>query len=53
MTDPTKPEANKEKFAPKNVAEADDSKDHRKEIEGRDMPRGSEPSSRSHARGRG
>ena len=53
MTDPTKPEADKDKFAPKNVAEADKTKNHRGEFTGRDLPRGSETATRSHARGRG
>lgn len=52
--DPTKQPADKDKFAPKRVT--DDPKpgqDHRGEFKGRDLPRGSEPSTRDHARGRG
>lgn len=44
----------KEKFAPANVT--DDPKandDHRADFKGRDLPRGSEPSTRDHARNRG
>lgn len=46
MTDPTKPQADKNKFAPQNVAQADDGKDHRKDLKGRDLPRGSETDTR-------
>lgn len=53
MTDPTKPEKDKEKFAPRNVANAEKGKQQGREHDRADMARGSEPSSRSHARGRG
>ena len=44
----------KEKFAPQNVTADPKAKDdHRAEFTGRDLPRGSEPSTRDHARGRG
>ena len=53
MTDPTKPQSNDEKFSPKNVAKANEGKDHRGQFKGRDLPRGSETATRGHARGRG
>lgn len=53
MTDPSKPQTDKEKFAPQNVADAEKGKKQVREHERADMARGSEPSSRSHASGRG
>ena len=55
MTDnPAEPTPDKEKFAPENVTADPKAKDdHRAEFKGRDLPRGSEPSTRDHARGRG
>lgn len=52
--DPAKPQPDAEKFAPKNMT--DDPKandDHKADFKGRDLPRGSEPATRDHARGRG
>lgn len=54
MANPAKPEPGAEKFAPKNVTKdpkAD--QDHHAEFQGRDLPRGSEPATRDHARNRG
>lgn len=54
MTDPARPQADKDKFAPEKVK--DDPKaaqDHRGEFKGRDLPRGSEVETRAAARNRG
>lgn len=54
MSNPAKPEPDSEKFAPKNVTKdpkAND--DHHADFHGRDLPRGSEPATRDHARNRG
>lgn len=51
---PVEQAPDKEKFAPENVTADPKAKDdHRAEFQGRDLPRGSEPSTRDHARGRG
>jgi hypothetical protein len=51
---PAEQTPDKDKFAPKNVTEdpkAND--DHHADFHGRDLPRGSEPATRDHARNRG
>ncbi len=51
---PAEQTPDKEKFAPTNVT--DDPKadeDHKADFKGRDLPRGSEPATRGHARNRG
>jgi len=46
--DPTKPETNREKFKPQNVArEGKHDTDRAPETRRRDLPRGSEPETRS------
>ena len=54
MADPTKPETNKDKFAPKNVTE--DGKahlDHADQTDRRDLARGSETATLAGSRHRG
>lgn len=51
---PAEQTPDKDKFAPKHVtADPKASDDHTADFKGRDLPRGSEPSTRDHARGRG
>ena len=51
---PGKQTPDKQKFAPKNVtADPKANDDHRADLKGRDLPRGSEPATRAHARNRG
>lgn len=52
MADPAKQQPDKDKFAPQNVAEDDKAKQKR-EFERSDLPRGSEPATRSSGSGRG
>lgn len=55
MTDnPAERTPDKKKFAPENVTDDPKAKDdHRAELKGRDLPRGSEVETRNAARGRG
>lgn len=51
---PAKPQSDKDKFAPKNMT--DDPKaheDHRADLKGRDLPRGSEVETRNSSNRRG
>lgn len=51
---PAAPQSDKDKFAPQNVTDDPKAKDdHTADFKGRDLPRGSEPSTRDHARGPG
>lgn len=54
MTDPAKPKADKDKFAPKNVTQDPKTNDdHHAEFKGRDLPRGSEVETRNSSNRRG